>query len=197
MSNINIPAVASGAFLGFMALAALIWCFPPITRFLGDLCCCPWSIPFVRKRRRNGDEEMDKDDLLYVTDEPHAGTPVDTAGYQRVSAAYISVSPIGLFPAFSVSPQQEPQLTMYALNRPSVPSIPRPLQRKLGGVPSVTEEIIYHRETCTGEITHQSRDTMGEISMIIMFITKERTMGHTFKYRNQTWRILQTGDNLI
>ncbi|ROV86991.1 hypothetical protein VSDG_10091 [Cytospora chrysosperma] len=150
MSNINIPAVASGAFLGFMALAALIWCFPPITRFLGDLCCCPWSIPFVRKRRRNGDEEMDKDDLLYVTDEPHA-----------------------------------------------VPSIPRPLQRKLGGVPSITEEIIYHRETCTGEITHQSRDTMGEISMIIMFITKERTMGHTFKYRNQTWRILQTGDNLI
>lgn len=90
MSNINIPAVASGAFLGFMALAALIWCFPPITRFLGDLCCCPWSIPFIRKKRRNGDEEMDKDDLLYVTDEPHADTPVDTAGYQRVSAAYIS-----------------------------------------------------------------------------------------------------------
>ena len=91
MTNINVAAVASGAFLGVMALAALIWCFPPITRFLGDLFCCPWRIPFTRKKRRNGDEEMDKDDLPYMIGEPHAGTPVDTAGYQRMSAAYLSV----------------------------------------------------------------------------------------------------------
>lgn len=92
MSNINIPAVASGAFLGLMALAALIWCFPPIIRFLGDLCCCPWRIPFTRKKRQNDDEEMDKDDLPYVIGEPRSGTPVDSAGYHRMSAAYMSVS---------------------------------------------------------------------------------------------------------
>lgn len=49
----------------------------------------------MRKKRRNADEEMDKDDLPYPTGEPHAGTPVDIAGYQRMSAAYMSVSSAG------------------------------------------------------------------------------------------------------
>ncbi|KUI57335.1 hypothetical protein VP1G_04612 [Cytospora mali] len=118
MTNINIPAVASGAFLGLMALAALIWCFPPITRFLGDLCCCPWRIPFTRKKRENDDEEMDKDDLPYDTIEPHAGTPVDSDGYHRMSAAYM----------------------------PSALSIPKPPWKKLGGVP-IAEEVAHHKET--------------------------------------------------
>lgn len=91
MTNVNIPAVASGVFVGLMALAALIWCFPPITRFLGDLCCCPWRLPFTRKKQQADDEEMDKDDLPDMSDEPLVGTPVDSIGYHRMSAAYMSV----------------------------------------------------------------------------------------------------------
>lgn len=93
MGEINVPAIATGAFLGFLALVLLVSCVPPITRFLGDLFCCPWRIPFTKKRRRNDDEEMDKDDLPYVVQTPRSGTPVDDRGYQRVSAAYMSVSP--------------------------------------------------------------------------------------------------------
>lgn len=95
MTSINIPAVATGAFLGLLAIIVLVSCVPPVTRFLGDLCCCPWRVPFTKKRRRNDDEEMDKDDLPYVVagpQSPRAGTPLDSEGYQRMSAAYLSVS---------------------------------------------------------------------------------------------------------
>lgn len=94
MVDINIPAVATGAFFGLLGLIALIACVPPVTRFLGDLCCCPWHIPFTKRRRRNADEELDKDDLPYVAGppSPRAHSPVDDAGYHRVSAAYMSVS---------------------------------------------------------------------------------------------------------
>lgn len=94
MSSVNIPAVATGAFFGLLAIIVLISCVPPVTRFLGDLCCCPWHVPFTKKRRRNDDEEMDKDDLPYVIGppSPRKGTPADDEGYQRMSAAYMSVS---------------------------------------------------------------------------------------------------------
>lgn len=89
MSNINVPAVATGAFLGVLALVAAISCVPPITRFLGDLFCCPWRIPFTKKKRRNADEEVGKDELPYVV-EPRPDTPVDDRGYQSMSEAYMS-----------------------------------------------------------------------------------------------------------
>lgn len=89
--SVNIPAIATGAFLGFLALVVLLTCVPALTRFLGDLCCCPWRIPFTKRRRRNDDEEMDKNDLPYVVHSPRPGTPVDDRGYQRVSAAHMSV----------------------------------------------------------------------------------------------------------
>lgn len=94
MSSINIPGVAAGAFFGLLALIATISCVPPITRFLGDLFCCPWRIPFTKRKRRNADEEMDKDDLPYVagSESPRVGTPVDNEGYHRMSSAYMSVS---------------------------------------------------------------------------------------------------------
>lgn len=91
MSNINVPAVATGAFLGFLALVAAVSCIPAITRFLGDLFCCPWRIPFTKKKRRNADEEVGKDELPYVV-EPRADTPVDDRGYHSMSEAYMSVS---------------------------------------------------------------------------------------------------------
>lgn len=90
MTNVNIPAIASAAFLGFLALAALLFCVPPVTRFLGDLLCCPWRIPFTRKRRRNDDEEVDKEDLPYLA-ERRASTPADDAGYQSMPDTYMSV----------------------------------------------------------------------------------------------------------
>lgn len=91
MSNINVPAVATGAFLGVLCLVAAVSCIPPITRFLGDLFCCPWRVPFTKKKRRNADEELGKDELPYVV-EPRPDTPVDDAGYQNMSEAYMSVS---------------------------------------------------------------------------------------------------------
>lgn len=90
MSNINIPAVATGAFLGLLALLAAVACVPPITRFLGDLCCCPWRLPFTKKKRRNADEELGKDELPYVV-EPRPDTAVDDEGYHNMSEAYMSV----------------------------------------------------------------------------------------------------------
>lgn len=93
MTNVNVPAIAGGVFVGFMALAALICCFPPITRFLGDVFCCPWKTPFTRKKQRNVDEEMDNDDLPYEIVEPLPDKPVDLTGYHRMSAAYMSASP--------------------------------------------------------------------------------------------------------
>lgn len=89
MTDLNVPAVASAAFLGFLALAALLFCVPPVTRFLGDLFCCPWRVPFTRKRRRNDDEEVDKEDLPYLA-EPRPSTPDDT-GYRSMPNDYMSV----------------------------------------------------------------------------------------------------------
>lgn len=91
MSNINVPAVATGAFLGVLCLVAAVSCIPPITRFLGDLFCCPWRVPFTKKKRRNADEEVGKDELPYVV-EPRPDTPVDDVGYHSMSDAYMSVS---------------------------------------------------------------------------------------------------------
>ncbi|KAF3763320.1 hypothetical protein M406DRAFT_352298 [Cryphonectria parasitica EP155] len=88
--TINIAAVTTGAFLGLLALVALVACVPPITRFLGDLFCCPWRIPFTKRKRLNDDEDVDKSDLPYSTGEPRPGTPVDNAGYQRTSQAMMS-----------------------------------------------------------------------------------------------------------
>ena len=90
MTDLNISAIASAAFLGFLALAALLVCFPPVTRFLGDLFCCPWRVPFTRKRRRNGDEEVDKEDLPYFA-ERRLSTPANESGYQSTPDAYMSV----------------------------------------------------------------------------------------------------------
>lgn len=90
MSNINVPAVATGAFLGFLALVAVVSCIPPITRFIGDLLCCPWRIPFTKKKNRNADEEVGRDELPYVV-EPRSDTPVDDVGYHNMSEAYMSV----------------------------------------------------------------------------------------------------------
>ncbi|KAJ4421918.1 hypothetical protein N0V82_003415 [Gnomoniopsis sp. IMI 355080] len=87
--TINVPAVATGAFLGVLCLVAAISCVPPITRFLGDLFCCPWRVPFTKKKRRNADEEVGKDELPYVV-EPRPDTPVDDRGYHSMSEAYMS-----------------------------------------------------------------------------------------------------------
>lgn len=84
MTDLNVPAVASAAFLGFLALAALLFCVPPVTRFLGDLFCCPWRVPFTRKRRRNDDEEVDKEDLPYLA-ESRRSTPAADTGYQSMA----------------------------------------------------------------------------------------------------------------
>ncbi|CAN8105403.1 unnamed protein product [Discula destructiva] len=89
MSNVNVVAIATGAFLGLLALVAAVACVPPITRFLGDLFCCPWRIPFTKKKKRNADEEVGDDELPYVV-EPRADNPVDTAGYQHMSNAHMS-----------------------------------------------------------------------------------------------------------
>lgn len=90
MPALNIPAIASAAFLGLLALAALLFCVPPITRFLGDLLCCPWRVPFTRKRRRNDDEEVDKEDLPYLA-EPRSSSPASDTGYQSTPGSYMSV----------------------------------------------------------------------------------------------------------
>lgn len=90
MSTINTAAIATGAFLGVLALIAAISCIPPITRFLGDLFCCPWRLPFTKKKLRNADEEVGRDELPYVV-EPRPDTSVDDAGYQHMSEAYMSV----------------------------------------------------------------------------------------------------------
>lgn len=84
MTDLNVPAVASAAFLGFLALAALLFCVPPVTRFLGDLFCCPWRVPFTRKRRRNDDEEVDKEDLPYLAESRRSTHAADT-GYQSMA----------------------------------------------------------------------------------------------------------------
>lgn len=89
MSDLNIPAIASAAFLGFLALAALLFCVPPVTRFLGDLFCCPWRVPFTRKRRRNGDEEVDKEDLPYLAE--RRPNSVDDTGYKSMPENYMLV----------------------------------------------------------------------------------------------------------
>lgn len=91
MTSVNIAAITTGTFFGLLALVALVGCVPPITRFVGDLCCCPWRIPFTKKKRLNEDEEVDKAELPYATGEPRPGTPVDNAGYQRTSQAWMSV----------------------------------------------------------------------------------------------------------
>lgn len=90
MWAVNTAGIATGAFFGVLALIAAISCIPPITRFLGDLFCCPWRIPFTKKKRRNADEEVGSDELPYVV-EPRAGTPVDNVGYRNMSEAYMSV----------------------------------------------------------------------------------------------------------
>lgn len=90
MTNVNVAAIATGGFLGLLALVAFAACVPPITRFLGDLFCCPWRIPFTKKKSRHSDEEVGKDDLPYVV-EPRPGTAVDDVGYHRMSEAYMSV----------------------------------------------------------------------------------------------------------
>lgn len=89
--TINIVAIATGAFMGLLGLVAIVACVPPITRFLGDLLCCPWRLPFTKKKRANEDEDVDSDQLPYTTGEPRPGTPVDNDGYQRTSMAYMSV----------------------------------------------------------------------------------------------------------
>lgn len=89
MSDLNIPAIASAAFLGFLALAALLFCVPPVTRFLGDLFCCPWRVPFTRKRRRNGDEEVDKEDFPYLAE--RGPSSVDDIGYKSMPENYMVV----------------------------------------------------------------------------------------------------------
>lgn len=93
MSDVNVAATATGAFLGLLALVAVAACFPPITRFLGDFFCCPWRIPFTKKKNRNADEELGKDELPYVVEPPRPETCVDDVGYHRMSQAYMSVSP--------------------------------------------------------------------------------------------------------
>lgn len=90
MSDLNIPAIASAAFLGFLALAALLFCIPPVTRFLGDLFCCPWRIPFTRRKRRNDDEEVDRDDLPYLANR-RSSTPVNDTGYQSMANSHMTV----------------------------------------------------------------------------------------------------------
>lgn len=95
MSDINIPAVASGAFLGFLALLCIVACVPPVTRFLGDLFCCPWRIPFTKKKRRNGDEEVEQSDFPYLAgknDSEHLDASGNHEESHRMSAAYMSVS---------------------------------------------------------------------------------------------------------
>lgn len=98
MPDVNIPAVASGAFLGFLALLGIVACVPPVTRFLGDLFCCPWRMPFTKKKRRNGDEEMEQTDFPYLSgkhgSEQHFDTPGHYRESNRMSAAYMSVSNI-------------------------------------------------------------------------------------------------------
>lgn len=93
MTGINVPAVATGVVLGFLAIIVLVSCVPPITRFLGDLFCCPWHIPFTKKRKRNADEDIDPEDLPYPyrSDSPIENEPVDNDRYNRLSAAYMSV----------------------------------------------------------------------------------------------------------
>lgn len=90
MTELNIPAIAGAAFLGFLALAALLFLFAPVTRFLGDLFCCPWRVPFTRKRRRNGDEEVDKEDLPYLS-ERRLEPPVNGTANKSMPADYVMV----------------------------------------------------------------------------------------------------------
>lgn len=95
MANVNIAAVASGAFMGFLALLCIVACVPPVTRFLGDLFCCPWRLPFTKKKRRNGDEEVEQGDFPYLVgknDSDHLNAPGNRDESQRMSAAYMSVS---------------------------------------------------------------------------------------------------------
>ena len=89
MTDLSIPAIASAAFLGFLAIAALLFCVPPVSRFLGDLFCCPWRVPFTRKRRRNGDEEVDREDLPYYARRP--SSPPHETGYESTPDNYMTV----------------------------------------------------------------------------------------------------------
>ncbi|KAG8159450.1 hypothetical protein KVR01_011111 [Diaporthe batatas] len=89
MTDLNIPAIAGAAFFGFLALAALLFLFAPVTRFLGDLFCCPWRVPFTRKRRRNGDEEMDKEDLTYLSGRRLESPIRDSTSNKSMPAGYV------------------------------------------------------------------------------------------------------------
>lgn len=93
MSTVNIAAITTGSFIGVLGLLAIVVCVGPLTRCVGDACCCPWRMPFTkRKQRRNADEEVGKDELPYVVAPgPWPGLAVAGGGYRRMSPAYMSV----------------------------------------------------------------------------------------------------------
>lgn len=72
-------------------------------------------------------------------------------------------------------------------------SIPKLPWKKFAAAPNITEEIIHHTGSSTGESNPHPRYTAGQINANMGACT----MRHTLKSHNQIWHILETGDGTL
>lgn len=167
MTELNIPAIAGAAFLGFLALAALLFLFAPVTRFLGDLFCCPWRVPFTRKKRRNGDEEVDKEDLPYWS-ERRLESPVNGTANKSISADYVMVGRWSLTLHFEI---WLPQLTT---TRARAHAIMRRLESHMG---MIHDTLKIARRWKLVIMAERMGEHIGPHTMMLNAVPRGRTVG--------------------